>query len=430
MSKLERLVAAIPQELNPSRNPVLNALLEAWATGDEAVAAAVEATNASLFVRTAEGSYLDRLAANYGVTRPSELGLLDADFQALIPNLSLKAKQVVRAFYDVMDVFWSPRFSRANVLGTIDAPFAVSAGDTFEVTVDRGEIQRVTVTAPDVQSPGFMTAKEAVRVLSRIEGITAEVIATNGGGQRVAVRTNTPGPRGSLFFGGTAALGIEPGRLFLVTDLAQRCVVYQVRAGEVVIEIPAVVPTLRRTLRGSHHFHADATLEGPVPPANGVWAGSFVFSRTQNPFVVSKTRTTLGEAVVAGDVITELTVASTVGFPPSGNLIFDFGLTTQEQPVPYLAVPNTNTILVDPGYSFQNTHEVGSSVNLLAPGFGSPYQPRKSGIDLAVFLTSPANSRSVVQELLLTLAAAGVVVTFVILLPKYTYIEAVANPYA
>ena len=52
------------------------------------------------------GKYLDKLAGDYGVKRPTVLGMLDADFRELIPNLSIKPKQIRKAFYDTMRVFW------------------------------------------------------------------------------------------------------------------------------------------------------------------------------------------------------------------------------------------------------------------------------------------------------------------------------------
>jgi len=108
--------------------------------------------------------------------------------------------------------------------------------------------------------------------------------------------------------------------------------------------------------------------------------------------------------------------------------MLNFGKKNQEYPIGYITVPNNNTLLIDPGYSFQNTHLSGTTINLLQPNQVTPYQPEKAGDDLAVYLTSPANSRDVVQEILASLAAAGITVSFLVLLPKYTYL--IDNPYA
>lgn len=420
--KLNQLVANIPKELNPSSNPILNGLLSAWATGDEGVATAVEAARASLFVATAEGGFLDRQGSNFGVSRPSSLGLLDSDFRNLIPNLSTKAKQVVQSFYNTMQVFWGPQYLKANVTSTVAATYPLLVGDVLSLTVDSGVTQNITLTVTDVASPGFATDAEVLNLLSRFVGITAEV-QNLVAGNFINVRTDTFGLRGSLQFGGAmASLGFDVTKVYKVTDLQQRCVVYQTTPGEITIEIPAVVPTLRRSLRGSHHLHADATLEGPVPPANGVWVGSFIWKRSGAPYVITSTKSTLLAPIVTGDVLSQISVASTADFPASGILGFGFGLNSEELGIPYFSIPNSNTLNIDPGYTFQKTHTTGSVVNVIQNANTPAYRPRIDGSDYAVYLTSPANARSVVQALLLGLAAAGITVRFKVLLPKYTYL--------
>lgn len=430
MSKLDRFIAFMPKELKPATNPVLNALLAAWAGADDEIMQQLDNTKAQLFIKTAEGTYLDRLASNVGVSRPFSLGLLDADFQNLIPNLSFKQKQITKSFYDTMDVFWGPLFSRANATGSLNEPFAITPGDTFQLKADSGVTQTVTLVVGDIRIPGAATVDEVVRFLGKFDGITAEnAIDPSTGQKRLNIRTNTPGPRGSIeFLSGFTLLGFAENVKNIITDLDQRTVLYQVRPGEILIELPAVVPTLRRTLKGSHHFHADATLESAIPPANGIWQGSFVYSENSDPFVVTSTRTTLNQVILKGDVLNEITVASTAGFPPSGKLMLNFGNNDQEFPVDYVGIANPNTILVNPGYSFQATHNSGISVNLLLPNQTTPYKPRIDGTDLAIYLTSPANARDVVETILRSLAAAGIVVNFLVLLPRYRYL--LQNPFA
>ncbi len=431
LSRLEKYIKFLPKELKPGTNPILNALLRAWAGEDEEVMQQLKNTKAQLFVKTAEGIYLDRLASNYGVSRPAALGLLDDEFRELIPNLSLKQKQISKSFYDTMDVFWGPEFSRANVTASINEPYPVSAGDSFELSVDGKATQKVSVLDGDIRSPGFATAEELARVLRRLDGFTVTVVVdASSGSNRLNIRTNTPGARGSIeFISGFGIFGITPNYKNRVTDLAQRTVLYQIEPGEVLIELPASVPSLRRSLKGAHHFHADATLEPEVPPSNGVWAGSFLYSTTADPYVVTSVKTTLLAPILAGSVITEITVEDSSPFAETGGeLIFNFGKSNAEQPVSYIAVPNSNTIFIDPGYSFQNTHLAGSSLNLLLPDQIAPYEPRRNGTDLAVYLLSPVDARTAVQDLLETLTAAGVTVNFVILLPTYTYLF--DNPYA
>jgi len=127
-----------------------------------------------------------------------------------------------------------------------------------------------------------------------------------------------------------------------ITDFSQRTVIYEITHRELIIEIPAIVPALKRTLFGSHHFHEDATLESPQPPNNGTHFGSFLFDK-ETPFTLTGKIAELQSAVTRGNIFTEITVddSSPIDNEP-GLLIFDFGNKQQEQPVSYLSVPNDN----------------------------------------------------------------------------------------
>jgi len=52
---------------------------------------------------------------------------------------------------------------------------------------------------------------------------------------------------------------------------------------------------------------------------------------------------------------------------------------------------------------------------------------KRQGLDLAIYFPSPSDAREIVQGLLESLAAAGVIITFVIIAPEYRYI--IDNPY-
>jgi hypothetical protein len=430
--KIDRYIRSIPKLYKPQTNPIILALLKAWASSDDDIVANLNATKAQLFVKTAEGQFLDRLGSGLGVSRPASLGMLDSDFQKLIPNLSLKPKQIRKAFYDTMDVFWGPLFSRANIYTSNFAPYNVSPGDTIAISIDGNAQQMVKALSGDISSPGAATAEEISNILSRIKGTTISIVTDQSTGfERVNIRTNTPGARGSVqvfassMVGGTKLdLNLRINR---VTDLSQRTVVYEIRNRELIIELPAIVPALKRTLKGSHHFHATSTIEPPVPPSNGIWQGSFLFSPTGVSYTATGKKAQLVDPILAGNIYTNLTVSDSSMIPNApGVLIFDFGKPGEEQPVKYISVPNNNTILIDPAHVFQKTHLAGSFVNVLLPNL-KPLIPRINGDDLAVYLTSPGDARSVVQQLLETLAAAGVVITFIILLPQYKYLF--ENPY-
>ena len=145
VDKFDKYKKTVPKLFKPGINPVITALLQAFASSDAEVTQQMENTKAQLFVRTAEGQELDKLANSLGVKRPIPLGLPDEKFQELIPNLSLKAKQIRKAFYDTSDVFWGPLFSRTNATTANFAPFALNTGDEIKIKVDNGEEQVVKI---------------------------------------------------------------------------------------------------------------------------------------------------------------------------------------------------------------------------------------------------------------------------------------------
>lgn len=430
---LKKYFNTLPKTFNPESNRIMYALLYAIALSDDDVESAIAEAKNQLFVRTASGKNLEKLANSLGVAKPQSLGLTDREFQELIPNLSLKPKTIRKSFYDTADVFWGPLYSRANVKTNNFAPFNVNIGDEIQVSINNGFLQKIKVLNGDIAVPGFATADEMKSILSRIKGATVEILAESlTGNEYLNIRTNTPGSTGSVEIYassmiGTNKLDFTVGQYDLL-KLDQRVVVYNINPNELLIEIPAVIPALRRTLRGSHHFHADSTIEPARGTAQGVWQGSFIFSPNgqTNTFTVSKQNCQLQQMISKGNIYTSIAVNDNSNFSmTNGELIFDFGRDNQEGPVKYRGIPNNNTILIDPGYIFKFDHQIGDNVNVITEK--QPYTPNKDGRDLAVYLTSPSGAREVVQAILSSLAAAGVIVKFKILAPTYKYI--IDNPY-
>lgn len=435
MNRIDRYIRRTPKIYGPGLNPIVTALLKAWASSDNTAVQALRDTNAQIFVRTAEGQFLNRLASGLAVPRPIELPMLDETFQNLIPNLSLKAKQIRKTFYEICDVFWGPLFTRVNLTTNNVAPYNVSTGDEITVIIDGGDSQTLNARAGDIAIAGSATAEEIAVILNRLEGITVSVIEDQVTSQKsVNIRTNTLGPRGSIEISSTSSM-ISPTKLDFTTDeriritnLTQRAVIYELINRELLIELPAVVPILLTSLKGSHHFHQDETIEAPVAPNNGIWQGSFLFAPTAvNAFTVTSQTTTISEPLAKGGVFTKVTVANAADIPNApGFLIFEFGQQKEEVPVKYIGRPNNNTILLDPAHKFTQTHLTGATIHRVLPDL-TALVPRITGEDLAIYLTSPSRARQVVQEFLESLAAAGVVVNFEILLPEYKYI--CFNPY-
>lgn len=430
---LKKMIDTIPKIYQPQYNRVMSALIEALANSDDEIATQIANAKDQLFIRTATGQNLDKASNSLGVSRPPTLGLTDSEYQELVPNLSLKPKQIKKAFYDTADVFWGPLFSRANVSSNNSGPFNVSTGDIMQIAIDNGVTQNIKVLAGDIAVNGSATAEEIQTILTRIKGATISILEDSiTGDKQINIRTNTPGSVGNVEIFQSTMIGVSKLDFTVgaydILNLPQRVAVYNITANELLIEIPAIVPALRRTLKGSHHFHADGTLEPPQPPANGIWAGSFFYNPngSAGTFTTTSQVATLNQTINKGEVYTSLTVTGASNIlSPSGLLMINFGMETQEVPIRYRGIPNSNTILIDPSYVWRNNHFAGEALNVISKQ--EPYTPRKNGIDLAIYMTSPSGAREVVQQILDTLKAAGIVIHFLVLAPKYKYI--LDNPY-
>lgn len=333
--KFKRLVKSMPGLYRPEVNTMIGGLLKAWGLSDDDVVVQLKETKKQIFETDASDRYLDYLANNVGVSRTAELGISDDDFRNLIPVLSYYPKQVRQTLIALLDVFWGPGFTRANInsgnIETFDfSPESVLTGQvTFQKdnTLVKGvgtlfltEVQpgqyikaasnsgtlyakvsavidntnlllsavpaalttQVNVTAVvatvreleyevnngsdkrkirfkpnSFETLSAVTAQELANAINadpeHNKNITASVFIDPLAGNKLNIRTNTPGLQGSIqILGGDAN---SPTRLnFALTKQTEtKCSVYEVNPNELVIRIPSSVPVLRRKLQGSAH---------------------------------------------------------------------------------------------------------------------------------------------------------------------------------
>jgi hypothetical protein len=134
-TKLEKYYKTIPTMYKPGVNTFVTALLKAIAGSDELINTAIEEAGKQIFVSTAEGKYLDGLGSNVGVIRPLAVNLSDDKFRELIPILSYNPKQIKNTMYKLLDVFWGPLYSRANITSLAYAPYNLGAVTNIAGTV-------------------------------------------------------------------------------------------------------------------------------------------------------------------------------------------------------------------------------------------------------------------------------------------------------
>ena len=417
--KLQRYYRNIPKIFKAEHNPVINALLQGFAGGDEDISTQLENCKAQLFIKTGGNQYLTRLASAQGVEKPENMNLTDEIFRNLVPNLSFKAKQIRKTFYDTMDVFWGPLFSRANITTTNYAPFNISVGEKMVVSINGDDSQEIKVMDGEVLVDGVATAAELMVILARIKNATPSIILDNQTGyEYINLRTNAVGLRGSVEILSGSMLGAGnlnfPVAKYELWQQSNRTIIYEIRPNELIIEMPVNCNILTDTLQDSHHFHADATLDPD-------WIGSFLQSSQTyyNNKTITQQSAESQQLIKKGSRITSLTVDdNSLLLSTSGELIFGFGTNHEEYPVRYRNLLGTDTVLIDPTHEFEYEQPVGTTINVLSA---------ESGQDYNIYLAGATEVRAGIQTILELLSAAGVVITFVILAPDYTY--AIENPY-
>lgn len=143
--------------------------------------------------------------------------------------------------------------------------------------------------------------------------------------------------------------------------------------------------------------------------------GPYMFDLAQ-PFTVGSIGTTLNE-VLDGTSSRVVNVVNASRFPDQqGYLIFDYGTQNQEGPVPYIARPSSNTLLISPAYTIQKQHLLGSNVSVIS--LKAPASITTDGTDYPFYITDVVSGRIYAQNLINSIAATGITIIFTILYPS------------
>ncbi len=188
-------------------------------------------------------------------------------------------------------------------------------------------------------------------------------------------------------------------------------------ANKVSAAITAIFPLLVLSIVDNVLSIASVTVstEADAGPSTPGTLGPYIFDTSQS-FTVGGASTTL-TAIVNGETSRVMQVASSDGFPNSlGYLILNYGCANQEGPIPYVAVPSSGTILISPAYFVQQNHAIGESVLFVTQK--APITLSNVGADYQGYLTDTASGRVYAQNLIDTVAAAGITVIYTILFPN------------
>jgi hypothetical protein len=137
------------------------------------------------------------------------------------------------------------------------------------------------------------------------------------------------------------------------------------------------------------------------------------------PFVLASNKGSIAQDIQAGKIIKLLNLNANDIPITEGNLIFDFGLESQEGPVRYLYKPTSNTIVIDPSYTFKFNHVNGSGVVLV--GTHGPHPMSTLGTEYPAYVTYPSQARVILENLILSVKSAGIFVNFLVRYPEQLY---------
>jgi len=210
-----------------------------------------------------------------------------------------------------------------------------------------------------------------------------------------------------------ALQGTDEGMLFFnpkkhtIISKNNFAAVYQTEDKLLEIFMPATARVIKRNRQGAAHLHDSGASVGDQ-------YGPYIYDPSK-PFLIGGEEATTSE-VVDADTSRIINVADSSQIPDeAGNLIFGFGTSLEEGPVPYIARPSNNTILIDPSYKFENTHPAGTNISLVAQNY--VFDVTKDGSDYPFYITDIVSGRLFAEELVDLVVATGINVVITILYP-------------
>lgn len=415
MNRNDRIYKGVPRYYSPGYNRNITALLDAFAAENTRIDTQAQNAKEQLFVGTAVGQFLDILASNLGVTRPTITPFSDDLFRQFIPLTSFAPKQVKKSIYQVLELFWGTEYLHSTVTTTNTETFNLSGGESLELEIDEKHTVIVTFVTADFATPGAATAQEVVNKINAFspEYVTAFVNSDNlGGDVYVSIATRTFGIAGTIQITGGTANSI----LGFTTDKIQSTKVslHEINPNELIVRIPRTLNVQTDQLLWSHHFHADSTIQAgdPSSTSDPYWPGSFLYDRSSGTSLgLYSTTALLSTSISSGVNYATLDFDDVSDFPSTGGrLVFDFGNSAQEDSIRFYNRITNTQLRIDATHIFEHDHAPGTLVNLMAV---SPAVPETDGSDYPIFFVDTNIGQEIVEQGLLLLKAAGIIVRFV-----------------
>ncbi len=213
-------------------------------------------------------------------------------------------------------------------------------------------------------------------------------------------------------FGGTAETviqGLDDGVLiyqpfkYNLNTKKTFAAAYQAEPKVLQIFMPATTKVVRRDRKGAAHVQ-EGYNEGTYGP--------YVYD-LERPFAIGDTGTVTTEQIE--DSLIHVTDATEFPLNP-GKLVLGFGTDHEEYNVPYLKIPSSNLISIDPSYRFKYNHPIGTDVAIQT--HDTPYEPDPDGSDYPFYVTDSVKGRLFAEETIKSVIAQGISVVFIVMYPN------------
>lgn len=185
---------------NTRVNPNWKVLVEAIGESDQDIQNLIEEVRKQFFIATASRPYIDRLAANYKVSRPKVVGMDDATLRRYVPIFAYQPKQVKAVMDQLLDIFFFRESTTALVESTQSEPFFLKDGWELEYTIDAINYERILFSSSEFTNISTATAEEIVSAINRQAKYSFAVAFENKITKKKYVRifTKTIGSKGSV----------------------------------------------------------------------------------------------------------------------------------------------------------------------------------------------------------------------------------------
>lgn len=211
-NKVDRIHDQMPRFFKTRTNPNWNALITALGESDQELADLIEEVRKQFFIKTASRPYLDRLGANFKVSRPRFIGMDDATFRNYIPILSYQPKQVKLVLDLLLDVFFFKETTTAFTQSLQPETYDITDGWELIYTVDQVKLERIQFNADEFVNINTCSAEEIVSAINRQAQYSFAVVYDDRIKKQKFIRlfSTTIGSKGSIQInGGRADMSLQ-----------------------------------------------------------------------------------------------------------------------------------------------------------------------------------------------------------------------------